>query len=45
MSNVYDLFLQGASHGGTFIQNADGEVRYTYEEFDALSAQFANFLS
>ena len=45
MSNVYDLFAQGASHGGTFIQNADGEVRYTYEEFDALTAQYANFLS
>lgn len=45
MSNVYNLFSKGASQGGTFIQDAQGEARYTYEEFDALTARYANFLS
>jgi malonyl-CoA/methylmalonyl-CoA synthetase len=44
MTNVYNLFSSGAKQGTSFIQDSQGNTRYSYDQFDALTSQYANLL-
>jgi malonyl-CoA/methylmalonyl-CoA synthetase len=44
MTNVYNLFSSGAKQGTSFIQDVQGNTRYSYDQFDALTSQYANLL-
>ncbi|MDG2071017.1 MAG: AMP-binding protein [Pseudomonadales bacterium] len=44
MTNVYNLFSSGAKQGTSFIQDGQGNTRYSYDQFDALTSQYANLL-
>jgi len=44
MTNIYNLFSSGAKLGTSFIQDNHGNTRYSYDQFDALTSQYANLL-
>ena len=44
MTNVYNLFSSGAKLGTSFIQDKHGNTRYSYDQFDSLTSQYANLL-
>ena len=44
MTNAYNLFSSGAKLGTSFIQDNHGNTRYSYDQFDSLTSQYANLL-